>query len=261
MTSFKAYAGFLACLTVSFLNGVSFADDRQLVNREASRTTLRSLLAATRAIESYAIDHNFWPRIEGPADAAEHLTIYLYGESLVDGWGTSLSIESSTNGYKIVSAGADLELSATHGTGPRQRWEDDIVVKDGELTQWHSRAIAHYRVYPRECQETEQSMTIIAASLELYRAVYGDYPTSQFIDELAVTLSPSFAGDLPQQDAWGGVFSLRSTPRSWSIVSNGNDGTADSSRSDERRLLPRDDIVLTSRSGDFSLTCDHDRHY
>jgi len=92
--------------------------------------------------------------------------------------------------------------------------------------------------------ESMLDLRYLAEALDEYAADRGHYPVANSIRELRDSLEPQYLDPVPLQDIWGFPYSVRTTPHSYLIWTNGRDGQQD----DE----------WTYRDYGYEWTLDHD---
>jgi hypothetical protein len=75
-----------------------------------------------------------------------------------------------------------------------------------------------------EAQDTRQKLEAVGAALERYAMDHGGYPQASSLEEAEAALSPAYLRALPRRDGWGRPLRLVSTPESFSLRSDGQDG-------------------------------------
>ncbi len=120
----------------------------------AQKITMSQIRSIATAMESYAIDHDTYPTIDGfgtAEDIAEFLDeVYIRDTPGIDRWGNPIYVIATGDGYWLVSAGSDGVLDAPYGrmsreerdiwleqsAGPSSSFESDIVFVDGQFHIW-----------------------------------------------------------------------------------------------------------------------------
>jgi hypothetical protein len=75
-----------------------------------------------------------------------------------------------------------------------------------------------------EAQDTRQKLEMIGSALERYAVDHSGYPQASSLDEAEAALSPDYLRTLPRRDGWGRPLRFASTPESFSLRSDGQDG-------------------------------------
>ncbi len=112
------------------------------IDRGKQKRTMSDLRSVGTAVESYAVDINFYPRglaLGSIAGGVEnHIEpVYIRVSPLLDGWNNAAQFESDALGseYTVLSVAKD----ATQGTntgGPTGDFDCDIVFQNGGFFQW-----------------------------------------------------------------------------------------------------------------------------
>ena len=111
------------------------------IDRGKQKRTMADMRSIGTAIESYAVDNNFYPKGMANAGAATIggyvSPIYMKTVPTTDGWQNNWDADSTANGaqYTITSAAKD----ATQGTvtgGTTSNFDCDIIFANGQFYQW-----------------------------------------------------------------------------------------------------------------------------
>jgi general secretion pathway protein G len=112
------------------------------IDRGKQKRTMSDMRSIGTAVESYAVDINFYPRgmalgnISGGVET--HIEpVYIRTAPLLDGWNNALQYESDTLGtaYSVFSQAKDA-TTGTNSGGPTQDFDCDIVFQNGGFFQW-----------------------------------------------------------------------------------------------------------------------------
>lgn len=110
------------------------------IDRGKQKRTMADMRSIGTAVESYAVDNNFYPRNYTTFSAALQgnlAPIYIKVAPLADGWNNSWQFASSSLGaqYTITSYTKDGLVSAATGqmTGD---FNCDIIFANGQFFQW-----------------------------------------------------------------------------------------------------------------------------
>ena len=108
------------------------------IDRGKQKRTMSDLRSIGTAIESYAIDVNYYPTAATTAALAGAVQpIYIRNLPLVDGWNNGLVVASTTTGYTVGSGGKDGgALTVVGAGGPTQDFDDAIIFINGQFVQW-----------------------------------------------------------------------------------------------------------------------------
>lgn len=111
------------------------------IDRGKQKRTMADMRSVGTAIESYAVDNNFYPKGMASVTAAGVSThvapIYIKTVPTTDGWNNAWDIDSSATGaeYTITSPAKD----GTQGTqtgGQTGDFTCDILFANGQFFQW-----------------------------------------------------------------------------------------------------------------------------
>ena len=111
------------------------------IDRGKQKRTMADMRSIGTAIESYAVDNNFYPKgmanANGPAISAHVAPIYMKTVPNTDGWQNIWDCDSTTTGaqYTITSSAKD----GAQGTNPGGTTTDfncDLVFANGQFFQW-----------------------------------------------------------------------------------------------------------------------------
>ena len=111
------------------------------IDRGKQKRTMADMRSIGTAIESYAVDNNFYPKSMANAGSATISgfvsPIYMKTVPTTDGWQNNWDCDSTANGtqYTITSYAKD----GTQGTNPGGTTQDftcDIVFANGQFFQW-----------------------------------------------------------------------------------------------------------------------------
>jgi general secretion pathway protein G len=111
------------------------------IDRGKQKRTMADMRSIGTAIESYAVDNNFYPKgltNAGSAAISTHVSpIYMKTVPTSDGWNNAWDCDSNANGnqYTITSAAKDGQQGAQTG-GQTQDFNCDIMFAGGQFFQW-----------------------------------------------------------------------------------------------------------------------------
>ena len=110
------------------------------IDRGKQKRTMADLRSIGTAVESYAIDNNYYPAATDiatlPASATNVAPIYIKTMPLQDGWRHDFYVNSTTTGYTLASGGKDAGGITGWVGGPTQSFNDPIVFTAGQFSQW-----------------------------------------------------------------------------------------------------------------------------
>jgi general secretion pathway protein G len=110
----------------------------QAVDRGKQKRTLAEIRSIAAAVEAYATDHGLYPTAPDLA-ALERLLEprYIRNVARVDGWNHPIEyLPGPGVGYTLRSPGKDGVVETTPVGGPTLDFDCDIVLVNGEFTQW-----------------------------------------------------------------------------------------------------------------------------
>jgi general secretion pathway protein G len=111
------------------------------IDRGKQKRTMADMRSIGTAIESYAVDNNFYPKGMSNAAAAAigaHVSpIYIKTMPTTDGWQNVWDADSTNTGsqYTITSSAKD-GVQGTNNGGTTTVFESDIVFANGQFFQW-----------------------------------------------------------------------------------------------------------------------------
>jgi len=111
------------------------------IDRGKQKRTMADMRSVGTAIESYAVDNNFYPKGMSNANAATISSfvspIYIKTVPTTDGWNNAWDADSSATGaqYTITSAAKDGSQGAQTG-GQTTDFNCDILFASGQFYQW-----------------------------------------------------------------------------------------------------------------------------
>ena len=111
------------------------------IDRGKQKRTMADMRSIGTAIESYAIDNNFYPQGLANATASGisvHVSpIYIATVPTTDGWANNWDIDSTATGteYTVTSIAKDAAVGTNSG-GTTTDFDCDIVFTAGQFFQW-----------------------------------------------------------------------------------------------------------------------------
>ncbi len=112
------------------------------IDRGKQKRTMADMRSVGTAIESYAVDNNFYPKGMASVDASGVTThvspIYIKTVPATDGWSNVWDIDSDANGteYTITSIAKDATAEGSPTGGTTGDFDCDILFVDGQFFQW-----------------------------------------------------------------------------------------------------------------------------
>jgi hypothetical protein len=229
----------LIILIGAFFCAVYFGMPGSIAMRKA-KATQQSMVAASALIDMYGDEHLQFP---GPTDgfiSLSEVRRLIDPEPkhfpVRDAWGGPILYWSNTDGYMLVSFGADrraefpyeeYELpyeAATRGHLTIHPAQDIIVVCGGV---WQGPVIG----IGLRSRLTMANLRSIGTAIESYSIDNVIYPgfDSSLVDVSALeeSLTPIYIRNLPLEDGWGNPFLYWSDRRVYTVMSVGSDELAD----------------------------------
>jgi len=107
------------------------------IDRGKQKRTMADLRSIGTAVESYSIDHNFYP-VAGNMGAMQPLIepLYIRTSPLSDGWNKPLLATSTLIEYTVCSGGKDGGNCTGDSGGQTQSFNDSITFANGQFVQW-----------------------------------------------------------------------------------------------------------------------------
>jgi type II secretion system protein G len=105
------------------------------INRGRQKRTMADIRSLATAIESYAVDWNFYPTGNAVSDLEPYLTpTYIRKLPHNDGWNNALIVTSKATEYTIQSYAKNN--SEDISPGPTTDFNADIIYANGSFVQW-----------------------------------------------------------------------------------------------------------------------------
>jgi type II secretion system protein G len=110
------------------------------IDRGKQKRTMADMRSIGTAVESYAIDNNFYPTASTigvlSAAATNVAPIYIKVVPQQDGWRHDFIVDSTTLGYTIGSGGKDGGAITGFVPGASGNFNDPIVFMGGQFAAW-----------------------------------------------------------------------------------------------------------------------------
>ncbi len=110
------------------------------IDRGKQKRTMADLRSIGTAVESYAIDNNYYPAATDIATlgaaATSVVPIYIKTMPLQDGWRHDFYVNSTTTGYTLASGGKDGGGITGWVGGATTDFNAPIVFTAGQFSQW-----------------------------------------------------------------------------------------------------------------------------
>ncbi|MFQ5843583.1 MAG: type II secretion system protein [Planctomycetota bacterium] len=111
------------------------------IDRGKQKRTMADMRSIGTAIESYAVDNNYYPKgmsSVGSSGVSTYVVpVYIKTVPTTDGWSNNWDIDSDANGteYTITSPAKD-GATGTNSGGTTTDFACDIVFANGQFFQW-----------------------------------------------------------------------------------------------------------------------------
>ena len=109
------------------------------IDRGKQKRTMADVRSLGTAVESYAVDNNFYPKVNSYANLTPLVQpIYIKTAPVSDGWNKTWVFQGdTTNGvdYSVISNAKDGIASAQTG-GQTNDFNCDIIFSNGQFFQW-----------------------------------------------------------------------------------------------------------------------------
>ena len=114
------------------------------IDRGKQKRTMADMRSIGTAIESYAVDNNFYPKamtnltgVTGGTFAGYVTPVYIKTTPTKDGWNNEWDIDSDATGslYTVTSIAKDA-TAGTNAGGQMGDFDCDIVFAGGQFFQW-----------------------------------------------------------------------------------------------------------------------------
>ncbi len=112
------------------------------IDRGKQKRTMADIRSVGTAVESYAVDVNYYPIYTSETDVSGGVEgqiepVYIRTAPLVDGWQNNLTFQSDTTGsaYTVLSPAKD-GVKGTNTGGATGDFDCDIVFQSGGFFQW-----------------------------------------------------------------------------------------------------------------------------
>ena len=112
------------------------------IDRGKQKRTMADMRSVGTAIESYAVDNNFYPKGMSNVNAAgisTHVSpTYIKTVPTTDGWSNVWDIDSDSGGttYTVTSIAKDAAAEGSPAGGTTGDFDSDIIFVDGQFFQW-----------------------------------------------------------------------------------------------------------------------------
>ena len=112
------------------------------IDRGKQKRTMADMRSVGTAIESYAVDNNFYPKgmasVTASGVSAHVSPIYIKTVPTTDGWSNAWDIDSDALGteYTITSIAKDATAEGSPAGGTTGDFDCDIVFAGGQFWQW-----------------------------------------------------------------------------------------------------------------------------
>ena len=115
------------------------------IDRGKQKRTMADMRSIGTAVESYAVDNNFYPKgmsnltgASGGTFAGYVTPTYIKIVPAKDGWNNEWDIDSDTNGslYTVSSLAKDATAGSSNPGGSTGDFDCDILFATGQFYQW-----------------------------------------------------------------------------------------------------------------------------
>jgi type II secretion system protein G len=108
------------------------------IDRGKQKRTMADMRSIGTAVESYAVDNNFYPRNQSTIPTTLISPIYIKTTPATDGWNNAWVFASNANGsqYTITSYTKDAITDGTTTGGQTNDFNCDIVFANGQFFKW-----------------------------------------------------------------------------------------------------------------------------
>jgi general secretion pathway protein G len=105
------------------------------INRGRQKRTMADIRSLATAIESYAVDWNFYPTATAVSELEPYLTpTYIRKLPARDGWNNAMVVDATSTAYTLQSYGKDN--SGSYSGGVTTDFNEDIWYANGSFVQW-----------------------------------------------------------------------------------------------------------------------------
>ena len=110
------------------------------IDRGKQKRSMADMRSIGTAVESYAIDNNYYPTVDDMATLAAEATrvvpIYMRTMPVNDGWRNDFYVSSTTTGYTLASGGKDGGGIGGVVWGASGNFNNPIVFMGGQFAAW-----------------------------------------------------------------------------------------------------------------------------
>jgi general secretion pathway protein G len=108
------------------------------IDRGKQKRTMADLRSMGTAIESYAIDNNFYPNAGTTLTTLTNVIepLYIRTAPVNDGWNRAFNVSVSTVEYTVCSGGKDGGACVNDAGGATTSFNDSITFANGQFVQW-----------------------------------------------------------------------------------------------------------------------------
>jgi general secretion pathway protein G len=112
------------------------------IDRGKQKRTMADMRSIGTAIESYAVDNNFYPKgmasVTASGISAHVSPIYIKTVPTTDGWSNAWDVDSDALGseYTITSIAKDATAEGSPAGGLTGDFDCDIIFVNGQFFQW-----------------------------------------------------------------------------------------------------------------------------
>jgi type II secretion system protein G len=107
------------------------------IDRGKQKRTMADMRSIGTAVESYAVDNNYYPKNQSVIPTANLAPIYIKSIPTTDGWNNGWVFASNAAGSQYtISSNAKDGSAGTNNGGQTSDFNCDIVFANGQFFQW-----------------------------------------------------------------------------------------------------------------------------
>ena len=140
-TGFTLIELLIVVAIIGIIAAIAIPNLLNAIDRGKQKRTMADIRSVGTAVESYAVDNNFYPKnmsSVGAAGITTHVSpIYMKTVPTTDGWQNAWDIDSTATGseYTITSVAKDGSAGTNPG-GTTNNFDCDIQFANGQFFQW-----------------------------------------------------------------------------------------------------------------------------
>ncbi|HEX4825415.1 MAG TPA: prepilin-type N-terminal cleavage/methylation domain-containing protein [Candidatus Polarisedimenticolaceae bacterium] len=122
---------------IGMLAAIAIPNLLNAIDQSKQKRTMAELRSVGTAVESYAVDQNFYPTANTAATLATLVTpFYVKKVPTEDGWAHTFLVESAGNDYTVASPGKDGVASGCVVGTVTTLFNQDVCFSNGRFIQW-----------------------------------------------------------------------------------------------------------------------------